>query len=155
MQVQRHQGEQFSQSLRDSARALLVIERLSSVQCARRLADLHPDERIPDQSTLRLWRSSFAEISVEESALIEQNERERILQIDSMIMPALESVTDHEWTLKNLIALNAIRGTDMDKQLKRRQLAQPQQDNRQLVIVVNNPMSSDPLTIDLPITTTD
>jgi hypothetical protein len=102
-----------------------------------------------------LWRSSFAEISVEESALIEQNERERILQIDSMIMPALESVTDHEWTLKNLIALNAIRGTDMDKQLKRRQLAQPQQDNRQLVIVVNNPMSSDPLTIDLPITTTD
>jgi len=85
------------------------------------------------------------EISTEEQALIEQNERSRMIQVDELIGDALDMVQRQGsfgtlWSLKNLYSLNALRGTDGDKQLKRAQLAQdhanPRKDQR-LVFVFN------------------
>lgn len=149
----RHPGEQFSQQVRDLARRLMVIDRLSSGNATAKLRELLPTERIPDEATLRYWRSSFAEITEEENAIIEQNERETILKADVLLHAALDYgatlPVDALW--KQLVPLNIVRNTPVDKQLKRRESSRPLVDARQLIIVVPGlePQTISPETIDV------
>ena len=142
MGTARHQGEQFPAEIRDAARALMVVHGLSSRKTEQALAQMFPDSAIPHHSSLALWRSSFAEIRQEELELIEQNERERILLCDELIGDALNLVKNQGsmgtiWSLKNLYSLNAIRGTDTDKIIKRSQTTTEHRPDQRLVFVFN------------------
>ena len=144
MERPRFPGEQFSTEMVDSARALMVVHGLSSRKAAQVLTEMFPAQDIPNWRTLALWRSEMQEITQEELKLIEQNERERILQVDEIVSDTLALVQRSGtmgllWAMKNLIPLNAIRGTDMDKQLKRQQLAQDRNrpDQRSLIFVLS------------------
>ena len=130
----------FPNHIRQTARALSLAG-YSSQSVAAQLAQLYPGDDPPDPRTVRRWRATSPELTTEESEAISQANREIALTAQRI---QLERMTNEPHNIK-FQELVIAAGVAQSKEHERLQRSQPAQDNRQLVIVVNNPMTNEPL----------
>ena len=134
----------FPNHIRQTARALSLAG-YSSESIASQIAQLYPGDDAPSAPTIRRWRSTQSELTTEELEAQSQLNREIALVASNLVLQDLQTKPESINTQQKMI----ISGIAQSKEHERLQRAQPTQDNRQLVIVVNNPMLNDtPLTID-------
>lgn len=111
---------QFPESIHAAARALMVIQRESSRNAEQALRTMFPGERIPDDSTLRVWRSTFPEISQEEDALIAQNNRRIALLASDSVIEDLEQ-RPHDSSAYQKMLISGIAQSKEHERLQRNQ----------------------------------
>ena len=133
----------FPNHIRQTARALSLAG-YSSQSIEAQLRQLYPQDVIPDDRTIRRWRAGQPELSVEEQEAAASAYREITLTAQRLTLERLTNKPDE----LNAVQLMTVAGIASSKEHERLQRSQPAQDNRQLVIVVNNPMSNEPVTID-------
>ena len=128
----------FPNHIRQTARALSLAG-YSSQSIETQLAELYPQDVIPDDRTIRRWRAGQPELSVEEQEAAASAYREITLTAQRLTLERLTNKPDE----LNAVQLMTVAGIASSKEHERLQRSQPNQIIVPIQIVLNQPDSTD------------
>lgn len=110
---------------------------LALIQLGKPASHVAQDLQLPER-TVQNWALRWRQIAAEEGDRILTDEDYRLaVRTSHLIHDALDQLEGRPDTYKHLVSLNVIRGTAIDKILKRKQGAQPTVNADKVLIVVN------------------
>ena len=128
----------FPNHIRQTARALSLAG-YSSESIASQIAALYPGDDAPSAPTIRRWRATQSELSVEEQEAAASAYREITLTAQRLTLERLTNKPDE----LNAVQLMTVAGIASSKEHERLQRSQPNQIIVPIQIVLNQPDSTD------------